>query len=138
MPPPPADTASYMQMLHRDMRQRADEADEMRSLKREIELKKLQMELAGLSSPTKPRQPTRRPLDFYEQQITAWLNRLPPEVRRVPRMMEDFINMLEGRTPDMRAHAPDVSRVLISAGWKRKRHWKSDGEGRRLWYPPGS
>jgi hypothetical protein len=127
-----------MQMLHRDMAQRAAEYDEHRRLKREIEKRKLELELAGLSSPTKPTQPTRRPLDFYEQQITAWFNRLPPEARAAPRTMEEFLNLLQGRTPGMRPHAPDLSRVLSSLGWIRKRNWKSDGAGVRLWWPTGS
>ena len=95
MPPPPADfvrdqTLSYMQQL----RARSAEHDEHLRLKREIELKKLQMELAGLSSSTKPPPAKRKPRDFYAQQITAWFDRLPPEARKAPRTMEEFINLL--------------------------------------------
>jgi hypothetical protein len=137
MPPPPADfvreqESSYMQQL----RARSAEYEEQRRLKREIELKKLQMELAGLSLPTKPPPAQRKPLVFYEQQITAWFTRLPPEARKAPRTMEEFINLLQGRTPGMRAHAPDVSKVLSGLRWVRRRDWKADGEGRRLWWPP--
>lgn len=137
MPPPPDDlrdhTLNYVQLI----RQRAAEHDEHRRLKREIELKKLQLELAGLSVPTKPTHLKRQPIDIYEQQIKAWFNRLPPEARLAPRTMEEFVNFLQGRTPGMRAHAGDVSRVLRDRlGWSRKRCWHSDGEGCRLWYPP--
>ncbi len=136
MPPPPADfvrdqESSYMQQL----RARSAEYEEQRRLKREIELKKLQIELAGLSSPTKPPPAQRKPLAFYAQQITAWFNRLPPEARKAPRTMEEFLNLLAGRTPGMRAHAPDVSQVLSGLRWVRRRNW-ADGEGRRLWWPP--
>ena len=137
MPPPPADFCrdhplSYMQQL----RARSAEHDEHLRLKREIELKKLQMELAGLSPPTKPPPAQRKSRDFYAQQITAWFNRLPTEARNAPRTMEEFINLLAGRTPGMRAHAPDVSQVLSGLGWVRRRDWKANGEGRRLWWPP--
>lgn len=138
MPPPPANTGSYLEMINRDMAARHAEQDEVRRLRREIEVKKLQMELADLSAPTKPTQPQRRPLDFYEQQITAWFNRLPPAARSAPRSMEDFINLLQGRTPGMRAHAPDVSRVLSGMGWVRRRSWRSDSSSARLWWPPQS
>ncbi|MER2602683.1 MAG: hypothetical protein ABTR27_10035 [Candidatus Competibacter phosphatis] len=136
MPPPPADSlhdqeSSYMQQL----RARSAEYEEQRRLKREIELKKLQMELAGLSSPPNLPPAKRKPLAFYAQQITAWFGRLPPEARKAPRTMEEFINLLQGRAPGMRAHAPDVSKVLSGLGWVRRRDWRADG-GRRLWWPP--
>ncbi len=138
-PPPPADTTSYMQMLHRDMAQRAAEYDEHRRLKREIELKRLQMELAGLSAPTKPNKPQRQPIDIYETQIRQWHSSLPPEARQAPRTMSEFIAFLSGRTPGANAHAGDVSKILKERlGWSRRRCWKADGEGRRLWYPPNT
>lgn len=136
MPPPPPDVTSYLNILQRDMAQRSAEAEEVRRLRREIEIRKLEMELAALSSPTQLTKPTRRPSDFYEQQINAWFNRLPPEARKAPRSMEEFLNLLEGRTPRMRAHAPEVSRALTAKGWVRQRNWKVDGGGRRLWWPP--
>jgi hypothetical protein len=134
MQPPPDElirdhTLNYMQHL----RARAAEADEVRRLRQEIEKRKLEMELATLSSPTQPTKPQRRPLNFYEQQIAAWFNRLPPEARKAPRSMEEFINLLEGRTPGMRAHAGDVARVLRQLGWVRHRIWRSEGEGQRVW-----
>ena len=133
MPPPPDAKTSYLQMIRHDMAQRATEYDEFRRLKIEIAKRKLELELAGLSVPS---QPSRRPVDFYVQQITAWFDRLPPEARKAPRTMEEFINLLQGRTPGMRAHAPDVSQVLSGLGWVRRRDWKANGEGRRLWWPP--
>jgi hypothetical protein len=137
MPTPPDETSSYLEMLHRDMQQRAAETDEMRNLKREIEKRKLEMELAGLSETPKTVVPKRRSIDTYEAQITEWFSRLPPAARAAPRTMAEFINLLDGRTPGMRAHAPDASRILSRLGWIRKRIWKADGEGRRVWLPPG-
>jgi hypothetical protein len=138
MTPPPDvlrdPTLSYMQQL----RARSAEHDEHRRLKREIELKKLQMELASLSAPTKLTQPQRRSLDYYADQIQAWFSRLPPEARKAPRTMEEFINLLQGRTPGMRGFAPDVSRVLCGMGWVRRRSWRSDSSSARLWWPPQS
>jgi len=135
-PPPPDKTSSFLEILHRDMAQRAAEHDQVRRLRREIEVKKLQMELADLSAPHKPVKTQRRLLGFYEQQITAWFNRLPPEAKNAPRTMEELINLLEGRTPGRRPHAPEVAKTLRSLRWSRRRCWKSDGEARRLWYPP--
>lgn len=137
MPPPPADfgrdqTLSYMQRLCAH----SAEHEEILRLKRELELKKLRTELADLSSATTPPPAKRKPQDFYAQQITAWFKRLPPEARNAPRTMEEFINLLQGRTPGMRAHAPEVSKALSGLGWVRRRDWKADGEGRRLWWPP--
>jgi hypothetical protein len=132
-PPPPAGIPSYLTQLHAHSAAIAADAEERRRLRNEIELKKLQLELANLSSPAASTQSKRRPLDFYEQQITAWFNRLPPDARKAPRTMEEFLNLLQGRTLGMRAHAPDVSRVLQRMGWVRKRIWKADGEGRRVW-----
>ncbi len=136
MSPPPDKTSSYLQMLQRDMAERSAEHEEHRRLKREIELKKLQLELANLSATPKPVTPKRKPLDIYEAQITAWYSRLPPAARNSPRAMEEFINLLDGRTPGMKAHAPDVSRILSRLGWVRRRIWKADGEGRRVWILP--
>jgi hypothetical protein len=138
MPTPPDElirdrSLNYIQ----ELRARAAEADEVRRLRQEIEKKKLEQELASLSLPTQPTKPRRRPLDFYEQQITAWFNRLPPEARKAPRSMEEFINLLEGRTPGMRAHAPDVSRTLIRLGWHKCRIWSANSQSRRVWRPSG-
>jgi hypothetical protein len=126
---------TYLQQLQQEAAEAAAEGEERRRLRKEIETKKLQLELASLSDTPKVIAPKRRPVDTYEAQITEWFNRLPPEARSAPRTMEEFINLLDGRTPGMRAHAPDVSRVLSRLGWVRKRIWKSDGEGRRTWIP---
>lgn len=141
MPPPPDvqhnSTLTYMQQLRAQAAIGNAEADERRRLRNEIEKRKLEMELASLSATPKTVVPKHRSVDTYEAQITEWFNRLPPEARKAPRTMEEFINMLVGRTPGMRAHAPDVSRVLRwRLGWVRKRIWSADGEGRRVWVPP--
>ena len=135
MPPPPPDVArTYLEKLHLDYAQRSNEFEEVRRLKREIELKKLQMELADLSSPVKP---ARRSVEFYAEQLAVWFNNLPAAARATPRSMADFLSILKGRTPGMRPHAPEVAQALKSQRWLRKRCWKSDGEGRRMWHPPG-
>ena len=137
MPPPPDIANSYLEIIQRDYAQRAAEQDEVRRLKREIEKKKLEQELADLSAPNKPNKPQRRPIDTYETQIRQWHGNLPPEARNAPRAMSEFIALLVGRSPDANAHAGDVSKILKERlGWSRRRCWKSDGEGRRLWYPP--
>lgn len=135
-PPPPDVQRSAMQTYLDWARQESAKHDEQRRLRKEIELKKLQMELAGLSETPKTVRPKRRSIDTYEAQITEWFNRLPPDARNAPRTMAEFINLLEGRTPGMRAHAPDVSRILVRLHWIRKRIWHADGEGRRVWLPP--
>jgi hypothetical protein len=141
-PAPPPDvmhdhTISYMQHLRAQAAIGNAEADERRRLRNEIEKRKLEIELASLSATPKTVVPQRRPVDTYEAQITEWFSRLPPAARAAPRTMAEFINMLDGRTPGMRAHAPDVSRILRGRlGWVRKRIWSADGEGRRVWMPP--
>jgi len=129
-------TLTYMQQLRQVAAQANAEADERRRLKNEIERRKLEMELAGVSATPKSVAPKRRSIDTYEAQINEWFSRLPPAARAAPRTMAEFINLLDGRTPGMRAHAPDVSRILSRLGWVRRRSWASDGEGRRLWWPP--
>ena len=135
MPPPPDATGSYLEILQRDYAQRAAEQEEVRRLRREIEKKKLEQELADLSAPNKP---SRKPIEFYGDQLAGWFNSLPTVARQAPRSMEELLSILKGRSPGMRPHAGDLSKVLIREGWKRKRHWKADGEGRRLWYPPSA
>ncbi len=135
MSPPPPDVArTYLEKLHLDYVQRSNEFEEVRRLKRDIELRKLQMELADLS----PVRPQRRSIDFYSDQLAVWFNNLPAAARQVPRSMDEFLSILKGRTPGMRPHAPEIAQALKSQRWSRKRCWKSDGEGRRLWYPPGA
>jgi len=136
MPPPPDASRAFLESLQRDITRRNAEHEELRQIRRAIEKKKLEAELAGLSL-TKPPQPKRQSLDYYAEQITAWFNRLPPEARKAPRTMEELLNLLQGRTPGMRAHAPEVSSVLRQLGWLRKRCWHWD-DGRRLWWPPVS
>ena len=133
MPPPPDVLSGYLAQLHQQAAAASAEAEERRRLRNEIEKKKLELELAGLNSPTPP---ARRSIDTYEAQIADWFNRLPPEARKAPRSMEEFINLLYGRTPGRKAHAPDVSRVLQRMGWVRRRIWQTDGEGRRIWLLP--
>jgi hypothetical protein len=133
MSPPPEEKSSYLEMIQRDSAQRCAEFEEIRRLKHEITLRNMKIDLANLSVTPRPMAPKRKPLDFYEAQITEWFNRLPPTARAAHRTMQEFINLLEGRTPGMRAHAPDVSRVLQRMGWVRRRIWQRDGEGRRVW-----
>lgn len=134
-PPPPDVMRSFRDEMWHQAAASNTEADERRRLRNEIEMKKLQLELASLTSRTAP---GRRSIDTYENQIKVWFKRLPPEARKAPRTMEEFINLLDGRTPGMKAHAPDVARILRGRlGWVRKRIWKADGEGRRVWMPPG-
>jgi hypothetical protein len=132
-PPPPGAIASFVAQIHQQTAAATAEADERRRLRNEIERRKLELELARLNSPAPQ---ARRPIDTYEQQITEWFNQLPPEARKAPRTMEEFINILEGRTTGMRAHPGEVSRVLRRMRWVRRRCWKSDGEGHRIWLPP--
>jgi hypothetical protein len=141
MPPPPDvdrhSTLTYMQQLREQVARSNAEGNEHRRLKNEIARRKLELELAALSATPKTVVPKRRSVDTYEAQITEWFSRLPPAARVAPRTMAEFINLLDGRTPGMRAHAPDVSRILSRLGWVRRRIWKADGEGRRVWVPPG-
>lgn len=135
---PPPDVSRNAQPTYLDsLRQPDAQGEECQRLQNEIELKRLHLELASLSASPVPVRPKRRPVSIYEAQITEWFNRLPPDARAAPRTMAEFVNMLEGRTPGMKAHAPDVSRILSRLSWVRKRIWKADGEGRRLWLPPG-
>ncbi len=139
MTPPPdvmRDHTTYMQQLRQVAAEANAEADERRRLRNEIEKRKLELELAALSATPKTVVPKRRAIDTYEAQITEWFSRLPPGARSAPRTMVEFITLLEGRTPGMRAHAPDVSRMLSRLGWVRRRIWQADGEGRRVWFPP--
>lgn len=133
-PPPPDVMRSFRDEMWQQAAAANTEADERRRLRNEIEKRKLELELASLSSQAAP---GRRSIGTYENQITAWFNRLPPEARSAPRSMSEFINLVEGRSPGMRAHAPDVSRILSQLGWVRRRIWRADGEGRRVWIPPG-
>jgi hypothetical protein len=139
-PPPPPDVmrdhTTYMQQLRQVAAEANAEADERRRLRNEIEKRKLEMELASLSATPKTVVHKRRSVDTYEAQITEWFSRLPPAARSAPRTMAEFINLLDGRTPGMKAHAPDVSQILFRLGWVRRRIWKADGEGRRVWTPP--
>jgi hypothetical protein len=141
MPPPPSEFYLHLESMRREAAQRNAEHEELRRLKREIEKKKLEQELACLSTKasttaTIHTHPVRHPLDFYAQQITTWFNRLPIEARSAPRTMDEFVSLLQGRTPGMNAHPGDVSRILKKIGWVRRRNWKSDGEGVRMWWPP--
>lgn len=133
-PPPPGDAVrDYLAVMYHQAAEANAEAEERRRLRNEIERKKLELELAQLNSGGNP---VTRSLDSYEQQITEWFNRLPPEARKAPRTMEEFLNLLIGRTSGMRAHPGEVARVLRRLGWGRQRRWKVDGEGRRVWVPP--
>jgi len=139
-PPPPGEMGAFLNRLQLDLNQRMAETEERRHLRNEIERRKLELELASLTAPvpgpasTSPTQ--RRTISTYEQQIIAWFKRLPPEARKAPRTMEEFISLLQGRTSGTPAHPGEVSRVLNQIGWIRRRNWKSDGEGRRMWWPP--
>ena len=133
MLPPPDVIRDYFDQMYQQAAAASAKDEERRRLRNEIETKKLQLELANMNSPAPQ---ARRSIDTYEQQITAWFNRLPPDARKAPRSMEELINLLIGRTPGFRAHAPDVSRALQRMGWLRHRIWQSDGEGRRIWLPP--
>ncbi len=132
-PPPPGECQTELTSFAARLQQACTDYNEHRRLLKEIDRIKLQMQLAILSS--SPTQPQRQPIDTYEQQITAWFNRLPPEARKAPRTMEELIRLLVGRTPGMNAHAGDVSRVLVKMGWTRRRIWDTAGEGRRIWFP---
>ncbi|MEI7955739.1 MAG: hypothetical protein WCJ66_11270 [Verrucomicrobiota bacterium] len=127
---------TYMEQMRQVAAKANAEADERRHLRNQIEKRKLEMELASLSAKPKMVVPKRRSVDTYETQIIEWFSRLPPAARAAPRTMAEFINLLAGRTLGMRAHAPDVSRILSRLGWVRKRIWSADGEGRRVWVPP--
>jgi hypothetical protein len=134
-PPPPDETRSYLEIIQQDYAQRAAEHDEVRRLRREIEVKKLQVELADLSSTVKPR---RQSVEYYCEQLAVWFNNLPAAARQTPRSMEELLSLMKGRTPGMRPHAPEVAIALKSLLWTRKRCWHSDGEGRRFWHPPSA
>ena len=136
LPPPPGTALSYLEQLRHNAEERRSEAEELHRLQSAIAKKKLELELEYLSSPTTSGG-KRQPADTYETQLTAWFNRLPLSARLAPRTMEELLNVVTGRTPGMRAHPGEVSKVLTKMGWRRRRHWKADGEGRRLWWPPG-
>jgi hypothetical protein len=133
-PPPPAPaTESFIRQHILQLAAVRDEHDEIRRLKREIEKRRLEQELAALSSPTQQTKQDRKSLDFYANQIRHWHDNLPPDARRAPRSMIEILSLLQGRTPGSRPHAPEVAEVLRQLGWSRKRCWQGDG-GRRLWW----
>jgi hypothetical protein len=135
-PPPPPGTRSYLLDIQAEYEARRAESEEIRRLKREIEKRRLEQELADLSSPTNSSQPKRRPIEYYENQLNAWFNSLPAAARQAPRSMHELLSILKGRSPGLQPHAGEVSDLLALNGWKRKRQWRADGEGRRFWYPP--
>jgi hypothetical protein len=102
---------------------------------RELRLRKLAAEVGELGKSAKSK---RRPLSTYVEQLTSWHAQLPPESRKAPRAMQEFLALLKGRSPGLQANAGEVSKVLFSLGWRRIRVWKKDGEGRRLWLPPSA
>ncbi len=82
---------------------------------------RLEQELAALSSPTQPTKRTRKPADYYAYQICQRHDNLPPEARSAPRSMSEFVTLLQGRTPWLQPHVPEVAQALRELGWKRKR-----------------
>ena len=134
-PPPPAPAVESFLKQHMLQLAAVDsEHEEIRRLKRAIEKKKLEQELAALSSPTQPTNPTRQPVDYYANQIRQWHANLPRDACSAPRSLREFIMLLQGRTPGLQPHVPEVAQALRQLGWKRERCWQGDG-GRRLWWP---
>lgn len=132
MSPPPDAADRYMQTyLHELNRQAADAAEEneeRRRLRKEIETKKLQLELAGLStSPT-----TVKPL---EDQIVELMRTLPPQLRDRPWSMAELVTRLTGKYRD-RPHTQCVGEALRRLGWRRERRYADGYDGRRVWFPP--
>ena len=134
IPPPPDKARGFQTWMEKinsanDYRARLDQAE------RELKLKKLAAEVGELGKIAKSK---RRPLSTYVDQITSWHAQLPPELRRAPRTMQEFLALLIGRSPGLQANAGEVSKILFDLGWRRMRIWKKDGEGKRLWLPPGA
>lgn len=69
-----------------------------------------------------------------EVQIREYIDSLPPFLRERPITMAEIVNQLTGRYRD-RPHAQHVGAALRSLGYKPKRLWGKQGEGKRVWVP---
>jgi hypothetical protein len=119
----------YLAELHQRATEIAAEGEERRRLRKEIETKKLQLELASLSASPK----SVKPLD---DQIVELMRTLPPQLRDRPWSMAELVQRLTGKYRD-RPHAQCVSAALLRRGWRKERRYGQGYEGRRLWWPPG-
>lgn len=105
-------------------------SNQVEHIKTTMALKRMAAELGELGGQAKSK---RRPVSTYATQIDQWYRALPSDAKSAPRAIEEFINLLEGRTKGLRAHPGEVAKVLRSLGWARHRQWGGDGDGRRLW-----
>ncbi len=133
MSPPPTDPGarymqSYLQELNRKSAEAAAEGEERRRLRKEIETKKLQLELASLSAA--PR--SVKPLDV---QIVELMRTLPPQLRDRPWSMAELVQRLTGKYR-ARPSAQHVGTALSRLRWRRDRLWSAGAMGQRVWWPP--
>jgi hypothetical protein len=120
---------SYLQELNRKSAEAAAEGEERRRLRKEIETKKLQLELASLSASPKSVKP-------LEDQIVELMRTLPPPLRDRPWSMAELVTRLTGKYRD-RPHGQNVSAALLRLGWRKERRYGQGYLGRRVWMPPG-
>jgi hypothetical protein len=117
----------YMAELHRQAAEAAAEGEVRRRLRKEIELKKLQLELASLSATPK----AVKPIDV---QIVELMLTLPPQLRDRPWSMAELVTRLTGKYRD-RPHPQNVGDALRRLGWRKERRYGQGYDGARVWLP---
>jgi hypothetical protein len=130
-PPDAADRymQTYLNELNRRSAESAAEGEERRRLRKELETKKLQLELARLSASPKA-------VKSLDDQIVELMRTLPPQLRDRPWSMAELVQRLTGKYRD-RPHAQNVGEALRRLGWRRERRYADGYDGRRVWFPPG-
>ena len=69
-----------------------------------------------------------------EQQISSFMQSLPPVLRYRPWTIQELRLRLKGRFKRYPS-AGDIGIALQSLGWTRRRDWTNAGRGRRIWMP---
>jgi hypothetical protein len=122
-------TLTYLDQLRHHAAVQAAEDEARRLLRKAVETKQLQLQLASLSTSPK----TGKPLDV---QIVELMRTLPPSLRERPWSMAELVARLSGKYRD-RPHAQNVSAALLRLSWRRERRYSSGFGGLRVWIPPG-
>ena len=65
-------------------------------------------------------------------QIEVLMRSLSPTQRNRPWSMDELLPRLRGRY-SARPHPMNVGSALRQLGWRSKRDWTRDGDGRRIW-----
>ena len=132
MSPPPTDPGarymqSYLQELNRKSAEAAADGEERRRLRKEIETKQLQLQLAALSASPKS-------VKSLDDQITELMRTLPPQMRNRPWSMQELVQRLTGKYRD-RPHGQQIGSALRRLGWLRERRYGPGYDGVRVWLP---